>query len=86
MGSSLAVIGLYMNKEQVIRLLNFFAIAPWIAYNLFNNNIPALINSCLGVVSVLFGLIFYYIKDRKANTAKNEDLIETENLNENKTA
>ena len=39
MGSSLAVIGLYMNKEQVIRLLNFFAIAPWIAYNLFNNNI-----------------------------------------------
>ena len=87
MGSSLAVIGLYMNKEQVIRLLNFFAIAPWIAYNLFNNNIPALINSCLGVVSVLYGLIFYYIQDRKAKNVKNEEvLIEPENLNENKTA
>jgi hypothetical protein len=91
MGSSLAVIGLYMSKEQVLRILNLFAVTPWVIYNLFNNNIPALVNSCLGIVSVAWGLIMYFILDKKEknkmqqaslNSGENVSVTSTENLTE----
>ncbi len=65
-GSSLAVIGFYMSNEQTIRFLNLFANAPWLIYNIFNNNVPAIVNSSIGCVSVIWGLILYFILDKKA--------------------
>ena len=70
-GSTLAVIGLFMSKEQLIRVLNLFAQAPWVIYNIYNQNIPATVNSCFGIISVVWGLVACIILERKA---KNETI------------
>lgn len=74
-GSIIAVISFYMTKEQVIRFMSLLSQIPWIAFDIYNANIPALMGASITVVSVIIGMVLEYLSTKKqakaAVTAEN---------------
>ena len=72
-GSILGVITFYLSKEQAMRVIGFVAQMPWLIYNGYNQNVPAIIGTSLSLASIIWGYAVEVISLKKNRKKSNEN-------------
>ena len=73
-GSAFMVISFYSKKVGLIWTFGFIANVPWVIYNIFMLNFLGLAGSVLSLLSVIIGVINYFVKKKTTPQIENENI------------
>jgi hypothetical protein len=72
-GSAFAVYGYYSNNPHLTRIFVLIGSALWLIYAIALFNWTGVISGIVSIVSLIYGLIWDYVQQKKANK-KEDDL------------